>query len=442
MVRDNYREMSFLEHLEELRWAILKSVVAILVGMAGTFFIAGDILQFLLGPTRSYESLQLQFLKPAGMFMVRIYISLGCGFILALPVVLYQFWNFLAPGLLENEKKYIPYVIVFSTGLFILGGAFAFYLLIPVLVSFFILMGIDGVKAQWDIGEYMGLVIKMILLMGAVFQMPILIGFLTWIRILTPDLLKKSWRYALVIIFILAAVITPTGDPLTQTIVAAPLVVLYFFSLFVSSWIVRSRDNDEETIWARILTPVLLKRIWRIALAILLLLIAVITPTGDSLTRTIMASPLVVLYLAIVAVTLVTLYLLGRFVSSTIAKSREKGEEITEVEPPPPVHPDQPDETTIARKDSNDTGLVTGDPDYWAEGDEYFEDFIYDSQDDTPKRIDPDGVAPQQTQEEPVEDEEKDDTDQESDKSDDDDDNDGASDESDPDAAKSPPKSS
>lgn len=240
-------EMSFLEHLEELRWAILKSVVAITIGMIGCFFFSEYILKFLIMPTHAYAGrLELQFLKPAGMFMVRIMTSLACGFALAMPYTLYQFWSFISPGLLEQEKKYVPHVIFFSTFLFLMGASFAFFVLMPVLVNFFIVMGIEGVKAQWDIGEYMGLVTKMVLLNGAVFEMPIIIGFLTWIRLVSPELLKRSWRYAMVIIFILAAVITPTGDPFTQIIVAVPLILLFFLSIGVSSFVARWRRQDVE----------------------------------------------------------------------------------------------------------------------------------------------------------------------------------------------------
>jgi sec-independent protein translocase protein TatC len=244
-------EMSFLEHLEELRWAILKSVLAIFFGMIVCFFFADDILKFLISPTR-LENLRVEliFFRPAGMFTVKINVALACGFALALPVVLYQLWNFISPGLLPREKKYIPYVIFFSTLLFLLGAAFAFFVLIPVMVRFFIEIGIEGVKAQWDIGYYIGLVIKMVLIMGLVFEMPLLIGFLTWIRILSPRLLKQGWRMGMVIIFILAAVITPTGDPYTQTLVAIPLVILYFVSLGVSMLVARGREEPEAEVFA------------------------------------------------------------------------------------------------------------------------------------------------------------------------------------------------
>lgn len=240
-------EMSFLDHLEELRWAILKSVLAILVGMVVCFVFSEHILNFLVEPTR-LESLniELQSFKPAGMFTIRINVSLVVGLAVALPYVLFQLWHFVSPGLLDNEKKYIPVVIFFSCILFGLGGAFAFYVLIPVMVQFFIDIYIPGVKAIWDIGFYIGLVNKMVLLMGIVFQMPMVVGFLTWIRILSYDFLKNSWRYAMVIIFIAAAVITPTGDPYTQTLVAIPLVILFFISLGISRLIGGRREPEPE----------------------------------------------------------------------------------------------------------------------------------------------------------------------------------------------------
>ena len=240
-------EMTFLHHLEELRWAILKSVLAILGGMILCFVVSTPILNFLIEPTR-LESLgiELQSFKPAGMFTIRINVSLVVGFALALPFILFQLWHFVSPGLMENEKKYVPLVIFFSCILFLLGAAFAFYLLIPVMVGFFIEIYIPGVKAIWDIGFYIGLVNKMVLIMGIVFQMPMIVGFLTWIRVLTYEFLRNGWRYALVIIFIAAAVITPTGDPYTQTLVAIPLVILFFISLGVSWLIGRGREKKSE----------------------------------------------------------------------------------------------------------------------------------------------------------------------------------------------------
>jgi len=240
-------EMSFLDHLEELRWAILKCVLAILVGMIVCFVFSEQILNFLVEPTR-LESLgiELQSFKPAGMFTIKINVSLVTGFALTLPYILFQLWHFISPGLLQNEKKFVPYVIMFSCLLFVLGAAFAFYVLIPVMISFFIDIYIPGVKAIWDIGFYIGLVNKMVLLMGAVFQMPMIVGFLTWIRVLSYDFLIGSWRYAMVIIFIAAAVITPTGDPYTQTLVAIPLVVLFFISLGISRLIGGGREKASE----------------------------------------------------------------------------------------------------------------------------------------------------------------------------------------------------
>ena len=123
-----FQEMSFFDHLEELRRAIIKSVVSILVGMVICFLFSTAIIDFLIIPTKSHEILELQFIRPSGMFMIMIYISLGCGLVLALPVLLYQGWQFIAPGLLDNEKKYVPYVVFFSTILFVLGSSFAYYL--------------------------------------------------------------------------------------------------------------------------------------------------------------------------------------------------------------------------------------------------------------------------------------------------------------------------
>ena len=242
-------EMSFLEHLEELRRAILKSVLAILVGMVLCFTFADYIINFLLSPTFQENlktEIEIQAIRPAGMFTAKVNISLLLGFALALPYVLYQLWTFVSPGLHDNEKKYVPLVIFFCCILFLVGAAFAFYILIPVMVRFFVQLHVPDIKPQWDIGFYVGLVNKMVLIMGVVFQMPAVVAFLTWLRILNAGVLKRVWRIALVVIFIAAAVITPTGDPYTQTLVAIPLVVLYFISMGIAALIGRGRRKAEE----------------------------------------------------------------------------------------------------------------------------------------------------------------------------------------------------
>lgn len=242
-------EMSFLQHLEELRRAILKSVLAILVGMVLCFTFADYIINFLLSPTFQENlktEIEIQAIRPAGMFTAKVNISLLLGFALALPYVLYQLWIFVSPGLLDQEKKYVPIVIFFCCVLFLVGAAFAFYILIPVMVRFFVQLHVPDIKPQWDIGFYVGLVNKMVLIMGVVFQMPAVVAFLTWLRILNAGVLKRVWRIALVVIFIAAALITPTGDPYTQTLVAIPLVVLYFISMGIAALIGRGRRKAEE----------------------------------------------------------------------------------------------------------------------------------------------------------------------------------------------------
>ena len=242
-------EMSFLEHLEELRRAILKSVLAILVGMVVCFTFADYIINFLLSPTFQENlktEIEIQAIRPAGMFTAKVNISLLLGFAFALPYVLYNLWTFVSPGLLDKEKKYVPIVIFFCCVLFLVGAAFAFYVLIPVMVRFFVQLHVPDIKPQWDIGFYVGLVNKMVLIMGVVFQMPAVVAFLTWLRILNAGVLKRVWRIAFVVIFIAAAVITPTGDPYTQTLVAIPLVVLYFISMGIAALIGRSRRKAEE----------------------------------------------------------------------------------------------------------------------------------------------------------------------------------------------------
>ncbi|NIA29891.1 MAG: twin-arginine translocase subunit TatC [Actinobacteria bacterium] len=234
--------MPFLDHLEELRWTILKSLIAVVIGAIGSYVFSKQIVEFLRRP--GPDDLRLIFLGPTEGFMIYIKVSIFAGLILALPYVFYQFWKFIVPGLLEKEKKIVPPIALFTTVCFLTGAAFAYFVIIPFGLKFLLSFQTDFLEATITIGKYLGFVVTLILIFGVVFELPVLAFFLTKIGILTPEFLKSKRRYGVVIIFIMAAVLTPP-DIFTQLMLAIPLIILYEISIWVSKLVKRKEAKTE-----------------------------------------------------------------------------------------------------------------------------------------------------------------------------------------------------
>ncbi len=238
-VRDEKR-MPFLDHLEELRWRLIKCLVAITLASLGCYAVSGRLLAFL---TRPYPK-QLVFLSPAEGFMVTLKVSLFGGLVLALPVVLYQVWQFVAPGLLEKERKYVPLVVITATVSFLLGAMFAYWLMIPLCLRFFLGFESPTLVATIRVNEYLGFVTNMMLVSGVVFEMPLLSFFLARIGLLTPRFLRAKRPYSVVAILTLAAILTPP-DVASQILLAAPMLALYEVSILVAEVATRARRRRE-----------------------------------------------------------------------------------------------------------------------------------------------------------------------------------------------------
>ena len=242
------KEMPFLDHLEELRWRILKSLGAVALFTCIAFPLSGWLLDVLTYPnTRLANPARLVFLKPAGMLMVRMEIAIGVGIVAALPVILYQLWQFIIPGLLPKERRYILPTIFFTTVCFLLGTFFCYFVLIPIILPFLFSLGTKSIEAVININDYMSFVLRLVLMTGVVWELPVLSFFLSRIGLVTPRFLRKYRRHAIVIIFIVAAVVTPTIDPVSQGILAVPLLLLYEISIGVAALGHRmKRQADEE----------------------------------------------------------------------------------------------------------------------------------------------------------------------------------------------------
>jgi sec-independent protein translocase protein TatC len=232
-------KMSFLEHLDELRKRIVHSAIAIAVCVVAGFYWINQIVNFILAPTRQAlpTGVKLIYTQPGEAFSLYVQIALIMGVVLAAPFIMYQVWMFIAPGLYSNEKRLaIPFVLFTTLG-FLLGAAFNHYIAFPFMMVFFASFNTPDLAFMPKLDDVFGLYTKMLLGMGLVFQMPTVVFFLAKMKMVTARFLLKHFKYAFLIIFVAAAVITPTGDMMTQAIFAAPMIALYMLSIVIA-WIV------------------------------------------------------------------------------------------------------------------------------------------------------------------------------------------------------------
>jgi sec-independent protein translocase protein TatC len=239
-------EMTFLQHLGELRRRFFISVIAIAIGAipCGIFWrTIFDV--FMVHPLRfSNPKPQLIFTAPAEAVVISMKIALFGGLVLALPVVFFQMWRFVAPGLHKNERSTILPAVIASTFFFILGAGFC-YIVLPYIIKFLSEFGAGRIQPIFKVDEYFGFILKLILAFGVVFELPVVSFVLTRIGILTPRFLIKNFRYAIVLIFVVSAVLTPP-DIISQTALAAPLLVLYAISILVSYLVARKKKKHDS----------------------------------------------------------------------------------------------------------------------------------------------------------------------------------------------------
>lgn len=228
------REMSFLEHLEELRWCVVKSLIAVGVCAIPCGIFWKQIFDLVMVyPLRLADPRpQIIYTSPAETILFTIKVAVTGGIILAAPVVFYQIWRFIAPGLYKREKRVILPAVIASTLCFLLGITFS-YLTIPFVISFLARLAQGRIEPFYRITEYLGFLVKMSLAFGIVFELPVFSFVLTKFGILTPRFLIANIRYAIVAVFLVAALLTPP-DVVSQVFLALPLIILYAVSILVS----------------------------------------------------------------------------------------------------------------------------------------------------------------------------------------------------------------
>ncbi|UAB86189.1 twin-arginine translocase subunit TatC [Zunongwangia sp. SCSIO 43204] len=264
-------EMSFLDHLEELRWHLIRAVLAVVIAATLAFFLKGFIFDVLLfGPSKgdfwSYSMLcelsqivgidggfcfeelpfTIQSRTMGGQFSAHVWTSITAGFIIAFPFVIYEFWKFVAPAMHENERKHAKGFIFVTSFLFFLGVLFGYYVVTPLSINFLGKYQVSEVVLnEFDLSSYISLVRASVIATGLIFELPIVIYFLTKVGVVTPQFLKTYRKYALVIVLILSAVITPP-DIVSQIIVAVPVLILYEVSIVISK-VIYKREIKEKS---------------------------------------------------------------------------------------------------------------------------------------------------------------------------------------------------
>lgn len=265
--RNIEKEMSFLDHLEELRWHLIRSAGAIVIFgtlafLFKTFIFDGIIFWPKRADFPTYQLLcksaqllgldsfcftELPFIiqsrTMAGQFSAHIWTSITAGFIVAFPFVLYEFWKFVSPGLHANERKSTRGFIFIASLLFFIGVLFGYFIVTPLSINFLGSYQVSSaVLNEFDISSYIGLVRACALSSGLIFELPIIIYILTKIGLVTPEFLKKYRKFALVIVLIISAIITPP-DIASQVIVSIPVIILYEISIFISRAVIRKQER-------------------------------------------------------------------------------------------------------------------------------------------------------------------------------------------------------
>lgn len=239
-------KQTFISHLEELRTAILISVVAIVIGASVAFYYNEQILAVIVSPLSSLQ----QTLIVTGVteaFFVKIKLALYAGFVLAFPVVVWSIWRFIKPGLYPHERKYV-YVILPVTVLLFTGGVlFSYFGILPLVLNFFIYIAGENLETLFKVDQYVSFVTAFTIPFGLVFELPVVVFLLTKIGVIKPESMANNRKYALLAIVVVAAALTPGPDPISQLMMAIPVYFLYEVSIWVSKWAAKGKTRQPQT---------------------------------------------------------------------------------------------------------------------------------------------------------------------------------------------------
>lgn len=236
------KKMSFIDHLEEMRWVLIKCIASIIIFTIASFIFSERLITFITAP---YPGEPLITLSPMEPFTIRLNISVIMGIIISLPVIIYQLWSFAAPGLLKKEKKFAPFFIFLTILCFLIGAVFCYYMIIPNALKFFAKYQLDNVVMMTSYNRYLSFSIRLLVVFGLAFELPIISALLAKIGILTPNVMKTARGYAIVFIFAGAAILTPP-DLISQIFLAIPIIILYEISIFITKIFAKKRERELE----------------------------------------------------------------------------------------------------------------------------------------------------------------------------------------------------
>ncbi len=234
-------KMSILEHLGELRDRLIKSVVALLVGTVLSLAFTPRLLEFLIAPMGGKQPISL---KPTESIIIYFKVALVAGAVLAMPVIIYQFLMFILPGLTKEERKYLRVIVPGASLLFATGVAFATFVMLPFTIKYLQSFLADIIQPTYSIDYYISFVTTLMFWVGVIFETPLIIAFLARLGVISPKMLSSNRKYAIVLIAILAAVITPTPDPVNMALVMVPLVVLFEVGIILARIVYRPRATS------------------------------------------------------------------------------------------------------------------------------------------------------------------------------------------------------
>ncbi|MBP9793352.1 MAG: twin-arginine translocase subunit TatC [Flavobacterium sp.] len=271
MAKKNLSEMSFLDHLEELRWLLVRSSIAIIILAIAVFFVADFVFDdIIFGPTKvdfvtyrffcdashylgfadsiCIEELPfiIQNTSMEGQVNVFVWTCITAGFILGFPYILYELWRFISPALYENERKYAKVFIFSASLLFFIGVLFGYYVIVPMSVNFVATFSVSSmVKNEFNLESYISMIKTSVIAGGLFFELPIIIYLLTKLGLVTPTFLQNTRKYAVVIVLIIAAIVTPP-DVVSQITVAVPMLLIYEISILISKFVVKRQEKNEQ----------------------------------------------------------------------------------------------------------------------------------------------------------------------------------------------------
>ena len=238
----NEEPLTFMGHLKDLRSCLLRSVIALIVALPIAFFLANKVFEILMNPVPGLELIYTEVTEMLGTY---IKVTLLLSLVLILPYIVYQLVMFIRPALTNKERSYVYIMLPAISICFLAGAAFAYYLLLPPAFEFLLTFGGDIAEPMIKVGNYISVLTKLIFWIGICFEIPIVLFFLTKIGIIKPEWLTKYRKFAYVAAFILGAMITPTFDPLNQTLVAVPIILLYEIGIILSK--LAARKKTEQT---------------------------------------------------------------------------------------------------------------------------------------------------------------------------------------------------